>query len=135
MIKKLPNWLPTIVATVAILYLTLTPNPLPLPRAIEFNGADAVAHALMFGAYLAVLWFDLARYRFPHRMRTENGLAIAAGTVVFGSLIEVLQEAMEIGRYGEILDFCANCVGVVVVWALFHWIFNAKLRAWLKKSA
>ncbi len=135
MINKLPKWLPTIVATVAILYLTLSPNPLPLPPDLSFSGADAIAHALMFGGFLAVLWFDVARYRFPHRMRLENGLAIAASTVVFGGVIEVLQEVMEIGRYGEILDFVANCIGVVIVWALFQWYFNAKLRNWLKKSA
>lgn len=69
------------------------------------NVNDKVEHALGFA--LLVLWFCAIYPRRRYWM-------IVVGFVLLGALIEVLQGAMNLGRRADILDWCADSVGVVV---------------------
>jgi VanZ family protein len=41
-------------------------------------------------------------------------LPLAAGLILFGAGVEVLQAVMDLGREGDVLDALANTVGVAV---------------------
>ncbi len=129
MILKILKWLPpytcTVVVTLAILYLTLWPDPVPdHPRL--FEGADKVVHAIMFMGFYWALGLDLALNRkegvpasgqcdIPARSsapRVTAGIIIV--TAAFGALVEILQWWMGIGRSGDTLDFVADVAGALI---------------------
>ncbi len=104
------------VVVIAILWLTLAPNPLPDPEVGLFEHADKIAHALMFGGLVFALVVD--RELLHQRRYEQTGemprcgsliplLAMAACATLFGGAIELLQSWMGLGRGCDMLDFLA----------------------------
>lgn len=102
-------FLPTVVVTVAILWLTLAPHPLPDNDLPLFEGADKVVHFLMFGGLAAALCFDVRRS--TGRLSVMATWLIALAVSLFGGVIEMLQNSMEMGRSGDYIDFTADALG------------------------
>lgn len=104
---------------IVILWLTLAPHPLPETEISFFPHCDKVVHALMFGGMAFALFFDRALWRLRrndkrlHYIRCEK-LLILLSVVVFGGCIELLQTFMALGRGGDIFDFFADVIGIVV---------------------
>jgi hypothetical protein len=144
----------TALVVLAILWLTLAPHPLPSDDIPMFEGADKVVHALMFGGLVFALTFDrrlfahrrqLAAFRTAdnqatpsslHAEATRGGsqsamagwmvlLCFAVASSLFGGVIELLQDAMGLGRGGDVWDFCADTVGALFFAAISPW-FVAK---------
>lgn len=109
---KQPPWIYTILTASLIIYLTLTPHPLPDNDVPVFEGADLVVHAIMFGSMYIALVFDYYRnyQRLPHRIEWMMG----GVSVVAGGLVEVLQARFLVTRSGDIGDFIADITGVVI---------------------
>lgn len=144
-LEKCPAWIFTIIVTLAILYLTLWPNPLPDDTPELFPGADKVVHALMFGGLTLVVLLDRQRLTACRRQsETSLGEASASGrkawqplrssfvwSVAFisafsGVVIECLQFLMGLGRGFEVGDILADAVGAFTfggLWLLLqkHW--------------
>lgn len=95
-------------ACVAVAVLALLPVS-QLPAGF-FDWWDKAQHALAF-AFLAGLGGG-AYARHPAR--------VTAGLLLFGALIEIAQ-AMTTWRYGDVFDWLADSVGVLVVMALWVW--------------
>lgn len=108
----------SVILIAMILFLTLSPNPLPDKTPPMFPGADKLAHAAMFGALALTLLFD---YRLINRRLPSVRAAVAttAAASVFGGLIEILQQAMGMGRTAEWGDFVADTAGAFGALALF----------------
>lgn len=104
---------------IAILWLTLAPHPLPETEILLFPHFDKVVHALMFGGQVFALFFDRALWQLRKNdnesryIGCEN-LWVALSVVVFGGCIELLQTFMALGRGGDVFDFLADIIGVVV---------------------
>lgn len=110
--RKIPPYTLTCCCTLAILYLTLVPKPLPDNDIRLFEHADKVVHAIMFGTlYLCLYTDDRRRNAY---ITAPAMLVSAVGVILFGGLIEVLQDLMAMGRGGDILDFLADAVGVIL---------------------
>lgn len=110
MLNKIPAYVLSISVIAAILYLTLAPQPLPDNDLPLFPNADKVVHALMFGGAFFCFYTDRLKLR-----GKVSGLAILMlmiATVIFGGAVEILQDAMGLGRGGDILDFLADIAGV-----------------------
>lgn len=105
-------FLPTVVVVVAILWLTLAPHPVPDNDLSLFDGVDKVVHFMMFGGLSAVACFDIMRA--TRRLTVSVTLAVALLSSVFGAIIELLQEAMELGRSGDSFDFIADAAGAFI---------------------
>ena len=115
----LGRWLlPTaIVATAAVVALSLGNAP-QLPGGLfDFEGADKLKHCLAYGT-LGVLW---AGWLSPKRA-AQAGLLLAA-LFALGALLEVLQWAFYPDRYFEFADMLANGVGAVLGILLARRIF------------
>lgn len=108
----------SVILIALILFLTLTPNPLPDKTPPMFPGADKLAHAAMFGALALSLLFD---YRLINRRlpSVRTAVATTAAASVFGGLIEILQQAMGMGRTAEWGDFVADTAGAFGALTLF----------------
>lgn len=112
---KLPRWSLSAVCTALICYLTLVPKPLPDNDIPFWEHTDKLVHAIMFGAMYTCLALDIWRGCVRPPMRAAWLLAL--GVTCFGAIIEVAQQAMGLGRGGDVVDLAADAVGTVT--ALF----------------
>jgi len=126
------RWIATALVVLCILYLTLVPRPLP-DNDIDIPGLDKVVHAVMFGGLAFVAVIDLARKRNRcYRRPTSRRLMLVSLSVaLFGGAVEIAQEAMDMGRGGDIYDFLADVAGIVAGIFLSRKI----IMAWLKQNA
>lgn len=107
LLLKIPRWVLSAVVLLAVLYLTLFPKPLPDNDIHFWEHTDKIVHALMMlGLYWAFAW-DLRR-------GATRWLLLAV--VLFGGAIELLQEAMHMGRGASWGDLAADSVGALVAW-------------------
>ncbi|WP_274474705.1 VanZ family protein [Mangrovimonas aestuarii] len=96
--------------TVALATVSLL-NISNLPKITE-NNSDKIYHLVAY-AILMVLWFNALFYRIGLK-RGKALLFAAIISIVFGIIIEVLQDTATDVRQADILDFVANFIGVVV---------------------
>ena len=125
-LQRWPPWILTIVVSLAILYLTLVPHPLPDDTPQLFPGADKVVHALMFGGLTFVILLDRQRRGNWQHLSNSFVWTVASFSALAGIVIECLQWAMGLGRGFEVADIVADAIGSFVfaaLWLVFqhHW--------------
>lgn len=105
-----------------VLWLTLTPAArMPRTPHWELLSFDTAAHAAVFLVLAVLLIFSLRRQtRWPSLQR-RAWLAVLVFCVVFGTLIEVLQMYMALGRHGEWSDILSDSLGAAAGLALMWW--------------
>ncbi len=122
---KLPRWVLSAVCLASILYLTLVPKPLPDNDIRFWEHTDKLVHAIMFGALYVCGVIDLWRLR--KRPPLYPSIVLAFGVISIGGLIEILQQAMALGRGGSPADFIADVAGVAITYLLMrHLSYEAK---------
>lgn len=121
LLTGLPPFMFSVLTLLAILWLTLAPQPLGENPPQLFPGADKVAHALMFGGLAIMLLLDWQR---------KHGWQMTAWLILFsfcmlsficGVAIEFAQLSMNLGRgfeTGDILADGAGCVGAGLFWLI-----------------
>ena len=112
-LTAIPAPWPAVVVLLAVLYLTLSPMPLPPQFLPTFFGWDKVAHFVMFGGLAAVVVFDVRRMT-TARLRPAVAVAIIVAIIALGGAIELLQGTSLINRYCDFPDFIANSLGAIV---------------------
>jgi hypothetical protein len=135
-VNKAPAWAYSTVCFLAILYLTLFPDPLRGAQVSLFPGADKVVHGIMMMGMMLCLAFDTLRK--SNARRRENSwrayrlllLCFLILVVLFGGAIELLQDAMGLGRSKDFADFVADSAGAVVGWLISLAAWDATVR-WL----
>ena len=110
--------LPAILWGAFVFYLTLKPkgnSHLELPPLIEALHPDKWVHFLLWG-----IWY-YSYHRF-NKTTSHSMLGlfwIPLLLILLGGLVELLQHFMNWGRTGDIYDFIADTMGVmVVVWSV-----------------
>ena len=120
-IDALPAYQPTATVLVAILYLTLLPQPLGEEDISLFDGADKMAHFIMFGGLTGTFLFD--RFRISRPLSLRGALTASFVSAIFGALIDYLQYAMQMGRAGnDIYDALANTLGAFTAVLVCRWL-------------
>ncbi len=124
LVRHVPTWIPTIVVLAAVLWLTLAPHPVGDMDMPLFEGADKLAHGIMFMVLTITALFDLMRSCgwSPLNLVMISGTVFMAGALGVG--IEFLQKLMDAGRSFEWLDVGADFVGAVfgaVIWIFYQW--------------
>ena len=115
----LPKWTLTGVCLAVILWLTLAAKPLGDNDLPLFPGADKVVHAIMFGGFTFCIIMDRMRKDGWRRCTIKMAATAAIASIMLGVLTEIGQEAMHIGRSGDLLDLASDAAGAVLVAALF----------------
>lgn len=107
------RWLYTAIVVAAIFYLTLVPRPLPPELTPLIPGLDKAVHGIMFLVLTLVASLDCgfrSRRQFV-KPKTSLLVAIAICSALFGGAIEIVQNAMNMGRGGDAADFAADAIG------------------------
>ena len=107
-------WIATTLVVVAILYLTLWPDPVPDTGITLFEGVDKVVHAIMFGGLTLTLIFDSTLSEKGARPSWCLTLWFALISTIFGAAIEFMQRAMGLGRAFSWWDIVADAVVALV---------------------
>ena len=103
-------------ACLILMYMTLAPDKdVPGAGLVWDKAEHALAWAVLTGAGLL--------------LSTRRRWAIGVFAVVFGALIEIGQATLPFGRDGDIFDFMADCVGIVV--AYLAW-FGMRRVGWAR---
>lgn len=108
MIKVLACWKSVIVAAI-ILYVSLLREPhFALPT---FAHSDKFAHVILYLLLGAMAYWDSERANVGSRARW---IIAAVIPILYGGVIELLQEWWFYPRRGDCLDWLADAVGVIV---------------------
>lgn len=113
-IEKFPAWILTIVTVAAILWLTLAPQPLGEITPPLFPGADKLVHAIMFGGLELMICLDYSRFKGWKRPGISFLIFTSIGVILFGALIEFLQDTMNLGRSADYFDLIADGAGTII---------------------
>ena len=106
------RFFPSILATLAIIVLSLAPMP-EMPQLGQVPLWDKCVHFVMYGGTCAVIWIEYLRH---HQSLNKQKLILWAwlAPTVMGGIIEIVQEQCTTNRSGEWLDFAADAVGVLI---------------------
>ncbi len=129
---SMPGYTLTFLVTVAIIYLTLVPKPLPDIGPKLFEGADKVVHALMFLGFAGAIGLDYLRSKYGFKagkLPTRIIIEAVFIAIVFGGAIEIAQGAMNMGRGEDFYDFLADVTGAVLAGVIML-IFRQQVFRW-----
>lgn len=112
--KKIITYLPTMLVAGIILYLSLLREPnFKLP---DIHHADKYAHFLMyFGFSFCFIW-DLFR---DHKISFFHRLFSIVLPILWGGIIEILQEKFFYPRTGDWKDWLADIIGAIIGYSIF----------------
>lgn len=74
----------------------------------------------MFGGLALTFIFD--RYRIGEKLTLRQSWLAALSVSVFGIVVEFIQNAMHIGRSGDIADAIADIIGAFAAVPLCYWL-------------
>ncbi len=115
---KLIRWIPALLWTGLIAFLTLIPHIGVTPPAwIDRLHPDKIVHFILFSvlSLLILVGFGTAAYRSSHMIPILVFILIPA----YGALIEVAQGLFTVTRHPEFMDFIADTIGVLAGWLAF----------------
>lgn len=110
----------SIVLSLAILYVSIIRSVPDMPQ-IQFEGLDKLVHFLMYFALAGVVCFELYRQRYTFqdaKMRLWGVLY----PIVYGGLIELLQENFFPPRTGDWFDWLSDALGTLAAYFLAKWL-------------
>lgn len=110
----------SLVLSLAILYVSIIRTVPEVPQ-LQFEGLDKVIHFLMYFLLAAVVCFELYRQRYDFKERTMRlwGLVYP---IVYGGVIELLQENFFPPRSGDWFDWLADALGAIAAFFLAKWL-------------
>lgn len=118
---KWPRWAVSALCFALICYLTLFPDPLPDNDIPFWEHTDKLVHAIMFGAMYVCLFLDIWRGKMPS---ARASWLITLPVAAFGGLVELAQQFMGMGRGGDVIDFAADCLGIILALLLTRCLKN-----------
>ncbi len=100
-----------------ILALCLLPkSSVPEPGFLDRIHFDKLVHAFLFG----VLHCLVLKAVYGSGRTLRSHLMIGAMVILYGGTIELLQEALDLGRNGDLADLAADAGGVILATALLR---------------
>ena len=120
--------LPSILWTILVIVLSLLPSQKIIGEEIIFEGADKVAHVVMY-TLLTLFWSTaLKRQNKSVKMRAKAFLISMIGGFLLSLILEIIQEYFVISRFFEALDLIANAFGCIFGVLLFKLIYRNTYR-------
>ena len=101
---------------ILIAVLSLIPGDDLPDVSIEF--VDLIVHVLMYGTWIFVLCLEIEKQYSGDSQRFR--LRMLFIVIIFGIIIEVLQELFIPGRFGSVSDVLANAFGAILMYIGFN---------------
>lgn len=120
---------PSLAWAVTILVLTGVPGKY-FPTVVNFWDwltPDKIVHVFIFVVQSLLLLYAFRIQLFERRLRLIYGLLLFILTTLFALLTEVLQVYVFVGRHGNVYDFLADFVGVIIGF-LAYYLLNIKKK-------
>ena len=114
------------VATMAILYLSIA-QKMPDLNLPDFDLKDKILHGGAYAVFSMILAYELYRQRYVFVEKKMAVWAIAF-PIIYGGLIEILQEKFFPPRSGEWADWLADIIGVLVGFFIAKYIYPRYLK-------
>lgn len=115
--KRIIQYLPTILAAALITYLSLLREPhITLPQEYLFPHIDKVVHFCMYLFLSVIMANDL--HRDKQRLTIVCLLSVLISSF-YGGLIEILQDCYFPPRTGEWLDWVADTAGAIAGFCIY----------------
>ena len=106
MVKKYPL---SIIVGITIFYLSLFTPP-EFPKLIDILWEpDKIIHVLMYAGFNAVVLFESRK-----GLTFKKLILLSLIPLLFGGIMEILQETLTTDRTGSWYDFIANSAGVIL---------------------
>ena len=120
-LRRLPPMTLSLLTAGAILWLTLAPKPLGEEPPRLFEGADKIAHAIMFGGLAMMMLLDWQRRNGWLPVTFPRAFLVALISSAFGGIIEISQAEMGLGRGFEWGDIVADTLGAFIFSGCWMW--------------
>ena len=91
---------------------------------------DKIVHAALFGGLAFLFAVPLLKSHFSFRQKLNYSVKISLATVIWGIIIEFLQKFYVPSRDFDLLDWAADCIGVIIAF----WIIIRILKYFEKKK-
>jgi VanZ family protein len=121
--KRIRYFFPAFVWGVFILAIMLIPGDfIPYIRTFsQWLQWDKITHLILFGVFSVIFLIGFYKYRLSV-ISGKNYLTTVIISVLYGGFTEYLQYILNIGRDGNVYDFCANTIGIGLGCLLFFFI-------------
>jgi VanZ family protein len=95
----------------------------------EWLGPDKLAHLAMFGGFSFLFLYAFSdKYSKKKNLNRYIFLSLVVG-MVFGFLTELMQRFLFVGRNGNIFDFGADAIGLLLGIVAFRIFYRRKIEA------
>lgn len=114
--------------TIAITILSLI--ELKGPQVLHFSYADKLIHGIIYFAF-TIAWFLAFSKGVTNEVLKKNALVISAVfALMYGVIIEIIQETLVTNRQGDWQDALANTTGIIFAIFIIKWFIakNRKLK-------
>lgn len=115
----------SIITILIIFYLSFFTPPKTSLEEIKF--IDKFVHFCMYGGLTLLIWLEHFHY---HKKINKKKIIVEA--IIFpmtmSGIIEILQGTCTTNRSGDVLDFVANCIGVITSSLICYYIVIPILR-------
>jgi len=118
------TWPAFVWALIVLILCGIPGNDLPKLTFLEWLNPDKIVHLILFGTQSFLLIHGFQKqisYSFLNRNSISASIII---TVLFGCLVEVLQDQIFINRSGDFRDAIANAIGAFTGW----WFYRKKFK-------
>ena len=92
----------------------------------EWLQPDKIVHVFVFAILSYSILYGARSQYFQSSHRYYYVVVAVGATAFYGLLTEVLQHYIFIGRFGNVYDVLADCVGALIGWLLFYWVNRKK---------
>ena len=94
----------------------------------EWLGPDKLVHLAVFGLLAFLVFLNLRTDYENSSNKRLFAFLVLTGILAYGLLVEVLQAKVFIGRDGNVYDFIANGIGVLLGWFAFNMLKKKKIK-------
>jgi glycopeptide antibiotics resistance protein len=111
-----------------VIILSVSPSQKMFGDEVSFNGADKIAHFVIY-TFLTLFWTTaLKRQNKSVKLRAKAFLISLIGGFVLSLILEIIQKYFVISRFFEALDLIANAFGCIFGVLLFKLIYRNTYR-------
>ena len=116
---------PSLFVVISLTFLLLLPgNDLDGSSWWDTYKIDKLVHIIAFAILALSTAITLAKLRVLIHVNYRLMTIILVVCAIFGTILELLQQELRVGRSAELLDIVADCVGVLLGFVIFRIVYG-----------
>ncbi len=107
-----------------IIFLLSTLQFSTVPKVASFSGSDKLAHLFLYTVLGFFAYFNYKRDKYVKHSYPNMIYSLFAILILFGGVIEIVQELFFKPRSAELLDWIADIIGLIIGGFLGRFLFK-----------